>query len=141
MTTAPITLWQLGLALVFVLAAGGASLWLKLGLGRELAEVEQRRAQQIMREVLADTLTEERFEEAIAGVYARHLTEAELNDLLTFYESPTGQRILSLQVVMEEEIADATEAVIDANVDEFAAEIDRRLAEAFPGIDNEQEDD
>lgn len=29
--------WQLALALVFVLLAGGASLWLKLGLGREIA--------------------------------------------------------------------------------------------------------
>lgn len=35
-STAPIGFWQLALALVFVLAAGGASLWLKLGLGRDL---------------------------------------------------------------------------------------------------------
>jgi putative ABC transport system permease protein len=33
----PIEYWQLGLALVFILLAGGTSLWLKLGLGRDLA--------------------------------------------------------------------------------------------------------
>jgi len=105
---------------------------LMLELEREPSEEDLAQLEAVMRAGLAEFLTADLWQEAVAKVYVENLTAAELQATREFYLSPTGQKILSLQRSLDTEIGDAVEAVLAVHSDEFANRIDSALAEKFP---------
>jgi hypothetical protein len=103
-------------------------------LGRPVTLEEQDRVRGIFRDALAEFLTPEAWIEASAEVYARHLTPAELDDLIAFYRTSTGGKLLSIQADLTDELGDAAEAIVVENEMAFAERVDEALAEAFPEI-------
>jgi len=106
---------------------------LTIDLGRELSTEEQQKVLGIMRATLADVLTRERFEEAVAEVYAKHFTPAELDEAIAFFASPTGAKTLSLQGVITDQVGDAAEAIVEEHLEAFSSAVDQALAAEFEG--------
>jgi hypothetical protein len=44
--------------------------------------------------VMRETLSWSKLEPAIREVYQKNLTQGEVNDMITFYESPTGRAVI-----------------------------------------------
>jgi hypothetical protein len=66
-------------------------------LDRELYETEYEELQEVMKRTLMDVFTPQAWEEAIIPVYMKHFTGDELRDLLRFYETPVGSKLLETQ--------------------------------------------
>ena len=49
-------------------------------------------------------LQKQRAVNTIAGIYARHMTEAELKDVLTFFRSPSGKKYVDMQPVVLDDL-------------------------------------
>jgi hypothetical protein len=105
---------------------------LMLELEREPSEEDLATLESVMRAGMAEFLTPELWQETVAKVYVENFTAAELQATRDFYLSPTGQKILSLQRSLDDQIGDAVESVLDVHSDEFADRIDAALAERFP---------
>ena len=104
---------------------------LVLELEREPTPEEMADIEGVMRTGLAEFLTAELWQEAVAKVYAENFTAAELQQTVAFYTSPAGLKILSLQRSLDAEVGDAVEAALEVHHDEFAARVDSALAERF----------
>jgi hypothetical protein len=105
---------------------------LTLELGRVPSEEENDRGRAILREVLAEFLTPGLWEESITSVYSDRFTAAELNEIVRFYDSPVGRKVLSL----EGEVTDAVDdeigkALGEERLEEFIARVDEALGAEF----------
>ena len=109
-------------------------------LGREPTDAEADRVRAILRGALAEVLTAERWQQAAASVYARHLTPAELEDIAAFYRSSTGTKLMGLQSEISSDLGDAAEAILGERGDEFARLVDTALADEFPELKQETEE-
>jgi hypothetical protein len=105
---------------------------LMLELEREPSAEDLATLEAVMRAGLAEFLTAELWQETVAQVYVENFTATELQATREFYLSPTGQKILSLQRSLDDQIGDAVETVLEVHSDEFADRIDATLAERFP---------
>ncbi len=105
---------------------------LMLELEREPSEEDLAQLEAVMRAGLAEFLTADLWQETVAKVYVENFTAAELQATREFYLSPTGQKILSLQRSLDDQIGDAVETELEVHSDEFADRIDAALAERFP---------
>lgn len=59
---------------------------------------------------LATAFDPERLLGIIAGVYGRHFTKQEVQDLMSFYRTSTGRKLAAHQPVLNEEIQEAAQA-------------------------------
>ncbi len=107
---------------------------LMIELEREPSEEDLAKLEGVMRAGLAEFLTAELWQETVAKVYAENFTAAELQAIREFYQSPAGQKILSIQRSLDAEVGGAVEAVLEVHSDEFTARIDEALAESFPEL-------
>ena len=105
---------------------------LMLELEREPSEEDLATLEAVMRAGLAEFLTAELWQETVAQVYVENFTAAELQATREFYVSPTGQKILSLQRSLDDQIGEAVETVLEVYRDEFADRIDAALVEKYP---------
>ena len=110
---------------------------LMLELEREPSQEDLAQLEAVMRAGLAEFLTAELWQETVAKVYAENFTVAELQATMQFYQSPAGQKILSLQRSLDAEVGDAVEAVLEVHSDEFTARVDAALAERFPELNED----
>ncbi len=123
------------------LAASATAQALVLELGREPTEDEAAAVEEIMRSAIAEALTEDAWHEAVAGVYAEHLTAAELAETRAFYVSATGQKILGLGTAIDDGVVTVLGAVLEAHEETLTEAIDSALAERFPELAEEGTDD
>jgi hypothetical protein len=105
---------------------------LMIELEREPSEEDLATLESVMRAGLAEFLTAELWQETVAQVYVENFTAAELQATREFYLSPAGQKILSLQHSLDDQIGEAVDTVLEVYRDEFADRIDAALAERFP---------
>ena len=105
---------------------------LMLELMREPSEEDLAELEAIIRASMAEFLTADVWRDTVALVYAEYFTAAELQASVTFYSSPAGRKILSVQRPLDNAVGDAIEAVLDKYQDEFSARIDNALEERFP---------
>lgn len=105
---------------------------LMLELEREPSDEDLAQLEAIIRANLAEFLTADLWKETVAVVYAENFTAAELQEVVTFYSSSTGRKVLGLQRSLDTAVGDAVEAVLEDYQDEFAARIDAALEERFP---------
>ena len=107
---------------------------LMLELEREPSAEDLAQLEAVMRTGLAEFLTAELWQEAVAKVYAENFTAAELQETVAFYTSPTGRKILGLGRTLDEAVGEAVETTLEVHSDEFAARVDAALAESFPEL-------
>lgn len=107
---------------------------LMLELEREPTAEELTAVEAVMRASLAEFLTAELWQGTVAAVYAENFTAAELQEAVAFYGSQTGQKILSHGSALDDAVGEAVETALGAHSDEFAARVDRALAERFPEL-------
>jgi hypothetical protein len=105
---------------------------LELKLGRGLSEGEAQQVREILRSALAEIVTPDSWEQALAETYRAHFTEDEIEQALEFYRSPVGRKVLEEDALMAQEIEDRVVASFEAQRDEFSAKVDAVLAEIFP---------
>jgi len=74
-------------------------------------------------------LTWERVGPAMAKLYATHFTEPELRDLLAFYRSPIGRKLVAEQGALTAEGARIAQAALQPHLPELQAAILERAAE------------
>lgn len=122
------------------LAREGSADALVLELGRELTGDDEAAVEEVMRAALAEVLTREVWQEAMAGVYADLFTAAELADAVEFYGSPTGRKILELGNRLDDAVVTALTAELNDHGAELAATIDAGLAERFPELSTGEND-
>lgn len=60
----------------------------------------------------------------IVAIYARHFSESELRDMIAFYRSPTGQRLIQRTPAIMRESAATAQAWAMDKVDELFRELD-----------------
>ena len=103
-------------------------------LGRPLTTEETATVTGIFRKVLEDILTEEIWMETTAAVYARHLSVEELGDLVAFYRSESGRKVLSVQAELGRDLGEAADRLLGEGQERFADEVDSALAKALPEL-------
>lgn len=91
------------------------------GRGKEIADLLREKLFPAMRERLPE------FTELAAHVYAKHFTAAELDQLIAFYDSPIGKKLLAEQPAMLSEM----NAVAQAWGQNLAMDVMRKLAPEF----------
>ncbi|MBT8059157.1 MAG: DUF2059 domain-containing protein [Xanthomonadales bacterium] len=102
-------------------------------LGRLLSDAEKAQVSDVFRRALASILTAEVWIDRSAAVYASHLSVEQLNDLVAFYRSESGQAVLGIQASLARDLSAAADALLDENQHGFAEQVDTELAELFPG--------
>lgn len=107
---------------------------LTIELGRELSDQEALEVEAVMRGAIAEALTPERWAAAATDVYAAHFSAADLQAALDFYSSPVGIRILGLQATVDQQMADAVEDIVVADLEVVTAAIDAGIGELFPEL-------
>jgi hypothetical protein len=107
----------------------GASLdSIVLALGREPTEDEQVRGLAVLREVIGEFVTPELWEQSVTRVYGEQFTAAELNEMVRFYGSPVGRKVLSLENQLTDEVDDLIgEALAGDPLESFIARVDEAL--------------
>jgi hypothetical protein len=65
--------------------------------------------------------------DAIVPIYQRHFTTSDVEDLIRFYSSPVGQKLLTEQPQMLQESMQAGAAIQQKRMDEIMAKIDLRI--------------
>ena len=69
-----------------------------------------------------------------SAVYARHLTLAELGDLMAFYKTPSGSKLITVQSALTAEMSDEAEKIFAANGESFVKRVGEAVDKAFPEI-------
>lgn len=103
-------------------------------LGRPANDGDRERLRGILRKELSQFLTREAWIKVTSEVYARHLTSDELGDLVGFFKSRAGTKLLTIQPELSKEMGDAAEALFAENQAAFAERVDKAVTEAFPEI-------
>jgi hypothetical protein len=112
-----------------------------LDLGREPTDEEAEAVEAIMRDAIAGIITQDAWREAVAGVYAERFTAPELAKALEFFSSATGQKILKTGETVDDNVVATLGAMLSASETELSAVIDGALAERFPELAEEGDDD
>lgn len=103
-------------------------------LKRPTTEADKERLQGIIREALAEFMTKEAWIEVESAVYARHLTLAELGDLMAFYKTASGGKLITVQSALTAEMSDEAEKIFAANRESFVKRVGEAVDKAFPEI-------
>jgi len=104
---------------------------LTLELGREPSDEESDWVRGMLHATLAEYLTGDVWREAVTRVYGGRFTAAELDQLIEFYRSPLGRKVLSEAGELARAVDGAMRERIDAKVEEFITRVDTQLAERF----------
>ena len=104
---------------------------LTLELGRELTDEEQARVREILRGVLADYMTRELWAQSVTRVYAEEFTAAELDEIVAFYGSPIGRKLLERESALSDRVDDEMDVAFEGQIEEFVSRIDEALNAEF----------
>lgn len=99
--------------------------------GHELTTDEETRLRLIFKESLLKLVPESLWEEEMAVVFRRYLSDDELKQALAFYSTPAGQKLLEIQTESGVEAGQAVAKVFRAGQEEFLAETNARIMETF----------
>jgi hypothetical protein len=78
------------------------------------------------------TMTWERFEGKVVAMYAGAFSEAEIRDLIAFYQTPTGKKMIQLGPQLTQQGAQLGAQVARENEDELMRMLEKRAAELAP---------
>lgn len=101
-------------------------------LGRELSPGEQEQLAMLVRGVFMEVFPQNAWEEAMLPVYMKYLNSDDVEDVLTFYKTPVGEKMLRLQATLMREGVSARENLLQERNEEFMRRFAEELAEQFP---------
>jgi len=70
---------------------------------RQIYYEEHLRLREVYRRVFGEVFTQRDLAEAVAPVYVKYLSPKEMVDLLRFYQTPTGSKMLKIQYLLRTE--------------------------------------
>src|SRR3954463_5749936 len=85
--------------------------------------------------IVDDSLSEIKVDELIEVVipiYQEHISKADLQQVLAFYQSPVGQRLLDEQPAMMQESMQKSSELMQTKLPEIFNKLDERFAKEFP---------
>jgi hypothetical protein len=89
------------------------------------------KATSLFDDVFTEINTDEMIE-AIIPIYQEHISKADLQQVLAFYQSPVGQRLLAEQPAMMQESMQRGADLMKAKLPDIFKKLDERLANEFP---------
>jgi uncharacterized protein len=132
-----------GSDVVFTQAAKVGTLSLKAALegrlGRQLTEDESSRLNEVYLRVFKETVPRSEFEAQYVDFYTRYYSPQELKDLLAFYRSPLGMKVLRFSSVSNEERSAGLQRVMASRQREFVERFNAEFAREFPALNRELE--
>jgi uncharacterized protein len=96
----------------------------------ELANIEQA-ASSVSRVAIQNFPIDEMID-AVAPIYQRHLTHSDMQTVIAFYSSPTGQKFIREAPAMMNEGRQASSAIMQKHLPEFKAQIEEAVRKAAP---------
>jgi uncharacterized protein len=75
--------------------------------------------------------------DAMIPIYQRHLTKADVDEMIRFYSSPVGQKLLREQPQILQESMQAGAAVQQKRMDEIKMKIERRVQTIMDATESE----
>ena len=99
--------------------------------GHELTADEESRLRLILKESLQELVPESLWEQEMAAVFRRHLSNDEIEEALAFYSTPVGQKFLEIQTKSSAEAGQAIAKVIREGREEFVSDVRARIMETF----------
>jgi len=85
----------------------------------------------MLRETLAEHMTGDIWQDAVTRVYGQHFSAVEIEQLIEFYGSPLGRKMLSQGDELAREVDDDMRERLDAKIEEFIGQVDTKLAGKF----------
>jgi hypothetical protein len=101
-------------------------------LGRRLSDDERTRFQAVWRRSFTETIPRAEFEDAMVPVIAKYLSEDDVNELLRFYHSPVGAKVLRVHAPLSADAAAAARAIFEARRSELQSRFTLELQKEFP---------
>src|SRR5262249_36488963 len=80
----------------------------------------------------------EEMENAIVAIYQRHLSKADVDEMIRFYGSPTGQKLIHEQPQIMQESMQAGAAIQQKRAGEIEAKIQKRIQEMVESEENKK---
>jgi len=101
------------------------------GLKREVRDPSQKQIDRInvVVEAAFEDMKLEDFIDVMIPVYQRHLSKADVEEMIRFYNSPTGQKLLREQPQMMQESMQAAQKVQEAKMGSVMDNVERRIKE------------
>lgn len=97
-------------------------------IGRELAKSEYDKARSAFKEAFTSTLPAKEWEVPFADLYAKYYTAPELEQLLKFYKTAAGVKLLQTQDALTREGAQIGMRLFESKKEEFDRVFQRELA-------------
>jgi hypothetical protein len=104
---------------------------LELELERPLSDDEQARMRGLLRGLLTEFVSSERWQQIVATAYAENFTADELARVLAFYDSELGYKIIVTRGPINERIKAEARAMFDLRLEEFIERADAVLGAEF----------
>lgn len=83
----------------------------------------------VLTEWARDVFSSDEAAEAFARLYAETFTESEIQDMITFYQSPTGRRLAAEQGVVSQRAAAIGQELAEAHAGDLMARLQAAMAE------------
>lgn len=99
--------------------------------GHELTADEESRLRLILKESLQKLVPLSLWEQEMAIVFRRYMSDDEIEEALTFYSTPVGQKLLEIQTKSSAEAGQEIARVFRAGSEELVSEVRARIIEAF----------
>jgi hypothetical protein len=106
-------------------------------LERKLTEDESRRLTEVFTRVLKETIPQSEFEENLAGQVARYYSPQELTELVAFYRTPLGMKVLRFMSTFAEENALVTQQLAATRREQLIERLNAELARELPKLGEE----
>lgn len=95
--------------------------------GREMTQSEYVSLRSAMGKAFREVFGIDVWEPVLAGVYSKHLSAMELSDLIRFYRTSSGAKVLRLQGTMTAEAAEEGKKLVEAHQEELMGALGREL--------------
>ncbi len=89
--------------------------------------------QDVMKEFMAKHMSWEKLKPRYIAMYADEFTEAELKDILAFYRTDTGKKLISLTPTLLRKGSDMGQEVLQENLPELQEMVEKRAQELGRG--------
>jgi len=107
----------------------------------KLTPEEQKKFQEAMQGSLDDIMDAMRLDELISDmipVYQKYLTKEDLDEIVAFYSSPVGQRLLDKSPAMTAEGMKISMERMEKMMPEIMAKMEKRMDEVIKGMGNDK---
>ena len=100
-------------------------------IGRELSHTENDRLKLILDQVFRDVYPRQLWVDRIVPIYAQVFSANELQEIIEFYQTPIGQKLLRMEPRLTRELEKAGEEIVASREEEFGERFEAEFVRAF----------